>query len=145
MRQNRHFSSIGIGLPCQFGLPVSIIPEHMAIFILSLIASDQTPFNECPQNPGEATLCSNPICMGGYLQADGHSYLLHRQGIFLAAGKDRQDCLVVYVVPPNPCRSRQYSRIRMALEECGDLIPAIIISQPIHHLENIHLLITSKK
>lgn len=69
--------------------------------------------------------------MGGSLKTNGFSYLPQRQGLFLAAGEDCQDYLVVYAAPPNPCRSRQYSMIKIALggidafHRCaGDKIPA---------------------
>jgi hypothetical protein len=36
---------------CQLGLPINIIPEPMAFFILSLVISNPAPFDQSSQSP----------------------------------------------------------------------------------------------
>jgi hypothetical protein len=63
-----------------FGLSVDIVPELVTIRSLLLGTSYPAPFAKNSEDSCETALCSDPICVVGYLQAECFSNLHQRFG-----------------------------------------------------------------
>ena len=88
----------------QFRLPVGIIPELVAFFFLSIVTFNPAPFGQSSQSPDQPPLCPYPVHIGGDLQPHCLGYLLNGFGLLSAIGKNCQNFLVVYGIPPRSAR-----------------------------------------